>query len=115
MINSVVSTRPAVIADAVAGCPAVAALSPGPSGDVATHIPGRRVVGVRTAPAGVAIHVVARFGPTMAEIAGQIRAAVTAVAPDCGKIDIVVDDLVVDGSAIHDPVAPRVAPRRNTG
>ncbi len=93
MVRLAVSTRPAAIAAAVAGCPAVAALSAGATGDVATYLPGRRIVGVRRAPGGVAVHVVAWFGPTMAEVAGQVRSAVTAVAPECERIDVVIDDL----------------------
>ncbi|WP_322760137.1 hypothetical protein [Frankia sp. Cr2] len=89
------STQPAAIAAAVARCPAVAALSPGVSGNVITYLPDRRVVGVRKVLGGVAVHVIARFGPTIAETAGQIRAAVTAVAPDCERIDVIVDDLEV--------------------
>ncbi|WP_322747830.1 MULTISPECIES: hypothetical protein [unclassified Frankia] len=89
------STQPAAIAAAVARCPVVAALSPGVSGNVVTYLPDRRVVGVRKVLGGVAVHVIARFGPTIPEIAGQIRAAVTAVAPDCKRIDVVVDDLEV--------------------
>ncbi|WP_207386162.1 hypothetical protein [Protofrankia symbiont of Coriaria ruscifolia] len=93
MVRLAVSSRPAAIAAAVAGCPAVAALSAGTTGDVASYLPGRRVVGVRKAPGGVAVHVVAWFGPTMAEVAGQVRSAVTAVAPECERIDVVIDDL----------------------
>ncbi len=101
MVRLAVSSRPAAIAAAVAGCPAVAALSAGATGDVACYLPGRRVVGVRKAPGGVAVHVVAWFGPTMAEVAGQVRSAVTAVAPECERIDVVVDDLELppDGPA----------------
>lgn len=95
MVRLVVSARPAAIAAAVARCSAVAALSPGASGNVVTYLPGQRVVGVRKVLGGVAIHVVGQFGPTIAEIASQVRSAVTAVAPECERIDVLVDDLEI--------------------
>ncbi|WP_322778352.1 hypothetical protein [Frankia sp. Cas4] len=111
------STQPAAIAAAVARCPVVAALSPGVSGNVVTYLPDRRVVGVRKVLGGVAVHVIARFGPTIPEIAGQIRAAVTAVAPDCKRIDVVVDDLEVslDRSAVSVGHPPRGTGGSRTG
>ncbi|KLL13147.1 MULTISPECIES: hypothetical protein [Protofrankia] len=108
MVHLAVSTRPAVIAAAVARCPAVAALSAGATGDVVSYLPGRRVVGVRRAPGGVAVHVVARFGPTMAEVAGQVRSAVTTVAPECERIDIVIDDLALPPGTKPPPAPPEV-------
>jgi hypothetical protein len=90
-----VSTRPAVIASAVARCPAVAALSPGADGNVVTYLPDRRVVGVRKVLDGVAVHIIAWFGPTITEIVDQVRAAITAVAPECQRIDVIVDDLEI--------------------
>lgn len=82
---------PDAIARAVLDCPAVAGLSD----QVATYLPGRRVAGVAVREDGVVtveVHVVGRWGPTMAEIAGQVRRAVGRVAGDV-PLTVVIDDL----------------------
>ena len=87
------------VAAAVSACPDVVRLSGGVLGEVATYLPGRRVNGVRfLEDGGVEVHVVARYGPTAAEIAGQVRAAVTAI---CGPVPVHVgiDDLELDPAA----------------
>jgi hypothetical protein len=77
------------IAAAVAGCPAVAALAEGP---VATYLPGRTVPGVAVRDGLVVVTVVARHGRPLAEAAGQVRAAVGAVAPGLA-VDVRIDDI----------------------
>jgi uncharacterized alkaline shock family protein YloU len=68
------------------------------AGEVATYRPGRRVTGVQVRPDGpttqVVVHVVAHYGPTMAEVAAEVSAAVRSVA---GPVDVRVgiDDLLV--------------------
>ncbi len=47
-------------------------------------------------PAAITVRVVCRFGPTMVELAAQVRAAVALAAPDCPRIDVIIDDLEVD-------------------
>ena len=89
----------ALLADAVSaavlGCPDVVALSSGRLGEVATYLPGRRIAGVRVGDDGaVTVHVVARYGPTVQEIAKQVRAAVAGVAGP-GPVTVGVDDLVL--------------------
>lgn len=94
------------LADAVQGCPGVVDLHGGPFGTVATHLPGRRVVGVRfgvdpgsaerTGANGrrsthVDVHVVGRYPHPIAEIASQVRAAVRGVVPDA-SITVTVED-----------------------
>lgn len=74
------------VAAAVAACPSVADLHGGPFGEVATYLPGRRVVGVRIsgdgtgtgpAPVGtVEVHVTGRYPAPVAEIGREVRAAV---------------------------------------
>jgi hypothetical protein len=84
------------VAAAVSACADVVRLSGGVLGEVATYLPGRRVNGVRVREdGGVEVHVVARYGPTVAEIAAQVRAAVTAI---CGPVPVHVgiDDLELD-------------------
>ena len=59
-----------VIAATVLGCRDVVRLSGGAFGEVATYLPGRRVVGVSLRPDGLSVHVVARYG---AAAAGGLR------------------------------------------
>jgi hypothetical protein len=83
------------IATAVLACPSVAGLGGGPAGAVATYLPGRRVTGVRMRPDGrVVVHVVGHYGPTVAQIAAEVTAAVREVA---GPVDVRVgiDDLLL--------------------
>ena len=82
---------PDAVAAAVTSCRSVARLSAGPFGSVATYLPGRRVVGVRVGPT-LAVHVVARYGPTVTDISAEIVAALAPLA--AGRpIEIVVEDL----------------------
>jgi len=82
------------IAQAVNGCPGVASLSPGEMGEVATYLPGRRVIGIRLRDS-IEVHVVARFGVTVEDLARQVRAAVATVAPG-PVVDVYVDDVDVE-------------------
>jgi hypothetical protein len=83
------------VAAAAAGCPGVARLAGGP---VATYLPHRVVPGVVVDDGALRVAVVARYGPPMAEVARQVRAAVRAVAPG-RPVDVVIDniDLPADG------------------
>jgi hypothetical protein len=89
---------PDAVAAAAAVCPAVAALSGGVAGEVATYLPGRRVTGVRIADGAVTVHVVGRYGPPVAEIGAQVAAAVGPLAGG-REVHVVVDDLAVEGPA----------------
>jgi len=83
---------PDTIAALVLACPAVAGLSAGPFGAAATYLVGRKVAGIRITPDTVEVHVVARFGPTVGELAGQVRSALAGRV--LGRtVDIVVEDL----------------------
>ncbi|SDD08828.1 hypothetical protein SAMN05660690_3339 [Geodermatophilus telluris] len=85
------------LAAAVAASPAVARLTAGPAG-AGVYLPGRRVAGlaVRPQPGGgpvrVAVHVVARAGVPVRDVAGQVRAAVGTVAPG-SPVDVTVEDV----------------------
>jgi hypothetical protein len=85
---------PDLIAAAVLAVPHVVALSAGRFREVATYLPGRRVEGVRVRPELVEVHVIARYGPTMAEVGAAVHAAVVGAA---GPVEVVVgiDDLAV--------------------
>jgi hypothetical protein len=88
------------VAAAVAACPAVARLTGGTSG-LGTYLPGRRVPGVVVresagpSPPTVEVQVVARYGPTMGEVARQVRAALAALLPG-GVVDVIIDDVEVE-------------------
>ena len=80
------------VAAAVLACPDVTGLSAGRVGEVATYLPGRRVPGVRLREDRITVHVTARYGRPVAEIASQVRAA---VRPLVGgrPIDVGIDDV----------------------
>lgn len=91
------------IAAAVAGCPAVAALAAGP---VATYLPGRVVEGVAVRGSGeqgsVQIAVIAHFGLSLPEVAAQVRAVATPLAPGL-RIDIRIEDIDDAGICLLQP------------
>jgi len=90
---------PDVIAAAVLACPQVVRLSGGVAGEVATYLPGRRVAGVRITPSSVEVSVVAPYGPTAADIAAGVRAAVRAVAGP-GPVHVMIADLELPAADI---------------
>jgi len=90
---------PDAVVLAVLACPAVAGLHPGGLGiRAATYLPHRRVPGVEIRPGEIVLHVVARLGPTAAEVADQVRAAVRPLAPD-RRVDVVLADVLLPGEA----------------
>ena len=86
------------VAAAAQGCPLVAGLTGGRFGEVATYMPGRRILGVREADGTVEVHVVARWGTPLPELADTVRAA---VAPYAGELPVAVfiDDIELPGDA----------------
>lgn len=79
------------ISRAVLECPHVAGLSP----TVATYLSGRVVPGVAVRERQrreVEVRVIAWWGPTMAEVADQVRSAVRRIAPAV-PLTITIDDL----------------------
>lgn len=86
------------VAAAAQGCPVVAGLTGGRYGEIATYRPGRRIVGVREAEGAVEVHVVARWGTPLPELADQVRAA---VSPHAGGLPVAVfvDDIELPGDA----------------
>ncbi|RZT89029.1 hypothetical protein EV383_5983 [Pseudonocardia sediminis] len=83
---------PDLVAAIVLSCPAVAGLHPGPFGEVATYLPGRRVSGVRVRPGAVEVHVIGRYPIPVPEIEGQVRAAIAAAGPSPVQALVVVED-----------------------
>jgi hypothetical protein len=84
-----------VAAEAVAAaareCPAVEDLHPGSPGEIATYLPGHRVIGVRVRPDAVLVQVRSRWGVPAQEVAAQIRRAVAPVARR--RVDVVIGDV----------------------
>ncbi len=82
------------VAAAALACPLIAELTGGRFGEVATYRPGRRIVGVRQADGAVEVHVVARWGTPLPEVAEVVRAAVTPHAAGL-PVAVFVEDIEV--------------------
>jgi len=82
------------VAAAALGCPFIAGLTAGRFGEVATYRPGRRSSGIRVVDGVLEVHVMARWGPPIPEVADAVRAA---VAPSAGgqPVAVFVDDIEV--------------------
>lgn len=80
------------VAAATEAAPLVVRLHGGPLGGEGTYLPGRRVVGVRVDEEAVTVHVVGVYGPSAADIAADVRRAVTPVAGG-RRIHVVLEDL----------------------
>ncbi|MBO0898377.1 hypothetical protein J1G42_00150 [Cellulomonas sp. zg-ZUI222] len=82
-------------AAAALAVPGVAGLYGGAFGEIATHLPGRRVAGVRSrrTPDGARteVHVVARLGGDLRELAATVHQRVHDAVG--GQVHVVVDDL----------------------
>jgi hypothetical protein len=89
------------VAAAALGCPLIAGLAGGRLGEIATYLPGRRVVGVRELDGTVEVHVAARWGPPLPEVADVVRSAVAPYAAG-QPVAVFVDDIEV-------PANPAVA------
>lgn len=92
------------VAAAATSCPGVVRLATGSPVEIATYLPGRRVHGVRIGDGVVEVHVVARPGTVLPQLAEAVRHAVAAAAPG-HAVDVYVDDLDVE-PAVEAPVPP---------
>jgi len=92
---------PDLIATAVKSCPGVARLHGGVFGEVATYLPGRRVVGVQVGEQRVAVHFVARLDRPVREVADGVRGAVTPLAHGM-PVDVIVEDVAAEDDATED-------------
>lgn len=68
------------IAAATLACPHVAGLSAGTVEEIATYLPGRRVQGIRIRDDVLEIHLVAKWGTPLPEVAAEVRQAVAGLA-----------------------------------
>lgn len=100
-----------MIAAAVRRCAGVSALDGGPYGEVATYLPGRKVVGVVIGDGQVTVQVRAAWGVPAPELAALIT---TAASPLAGHrlIDVVIADMddppCAPGQPWPDPGLPPV-------
>jgi hypothetical protein len=84
--------------DAVVACPGVGAMGSGQFGGATTYLPGRRINGLRVLDDAVEVEVrmllTSTRGPTAADLAMQIRAAVNPHV--AGKrVDVTITDVMV--------------------
>lgn len=86
-----------MISRVVGRIPSVASLHGGTAAQVATFLPGRRVVGVRVSDLAVEVHVVARYGASLPDVAAEIRAAVAPFAKG-SPVAVFVEDIEVPGA-----------------
>lgn len=84
------------VAAAALASPLVADLTGGHLAEAATYLPGRRLVGVRRAGDAIEVHVVARWGASLPDVADAVRSA---VSPYAGgrPVSVFIDDIEVPG------------------
>ncbi|GAB6899361.1 hypothetical protein [Kineosporia succinea] len=95
-----------LLADVVRAVPGVAGLHPGPGpGEIATYLPGRRVLGIQVRPEVTRVHVVLLASAPILATADAVRAAAAGV-PGIGstRVDVVVEDVVVEDVVVEDVV-----------
>lgn len=92
---------PDAVVAAVLACPGVAAMASGVAGEIATYLPGRRVSGVQIRDTSLEVHVVARWVPSLQDLAAHVAAA---VAPLAGgrAVGVHIDDLAPNELAAGD-------------
>ncbi len=97
------------VAAAAASCPAVAGMAGGLYGEVATYLPGRRLVGVRLAGDELEVHVTAQWGTPLPEVADAVRLA---VAPLAGgrPVTVYIDDIEVPETSVPGSPLSSAAP-----
>jgi uncharacterized alkaline shock family protein YloU len=84
------------ISAAALACPDVAGMSAGVFGEVRSYLPGRAVPGVRLSDEAVEVHVVARYGPSLPAVAGEIDRAVAALLPG-RAVRVFIEDILLPG------------------
>ncbi len=88
------------VAAAARAVPGVFDLHSGTFGEVASYLPGRRVIGVRLTPQRCEVHVVVTSGTPVLEIASTVQTVVAALVGT--PVDVTVED-IVDPSADGSP------------
>lgn len=81
---------------AVRAVPGVADLHSGPFGEVATHLPGRRVQGVQVRNNRCSVHIVLLWDNPVLATADRVRAAVTPLVRT--PVDVRIEDVVLSST-----------------
>jgi hypothetical protein len=81
-----------LVASTALACPSVASLTGGAMGEVATYLPGRRVVGVRISDHEVEVHVRARWGAVLPDVGKEVRSALSRLA-EGRSVSVYIDDV----------------------
>jgi len=85
---------PEEVASAALRCPSVSGLFPGAAIEIATYLPGKRVLGVRVRHDDVEVHVVARWGQHFTRTAEEVRLEVAPLVGDL-PVSVYVDDVAI--------------------
>ncbi len=83
----------------------MAGLHGGPLNEFVAYLPGRTVAGVRLTEDRVELHLVARYGNVLPDLAEQVRIAVAPVAEGLA-VEVHIDDLEIDPSPATDAPQP---------
>lgn len=81
------------VAARVRACPGVAGLSAGPFGTLATYLPGEIVPGVAVRDDEIDVHLIARYGTPLPDLAAAVRDAVGKLAAG-RRVNVTIEDLV---------------------
>ena len=82
------------LAARVRNVPGVVDLYGGISGEIGTHLPGRRIAGLRTRGDRTEVSVIAEFGQDLADLAERVRSAVA--AETAGIVDVSIGDVMTE-------------------
>lgn len=88
------STREEAIAAVLGGVPEIRLHE---ASAIATHLPGRRIPGVRLKASDVEVHAALVYPTTVEEAAGAVRAALAPLS--YGTVDVTIDDVVLPQSS----------------
>ncbi|WP_433496707.1 hypothetical protein ACQP1K_17070 [Sphaerimonospora sp. CA-214678] len=80
------------VAARVMSCPGVAGLSTGPFGTLATYLPGKVVPGVSVRDDEIEVHLVARYGTPLPELAASVREALGDLSTG-RRVNVTIEDL----------------------
>lgn len=85
------------LAATVRAVPGVADLYGGAAGEIGTHLPGRRIAGLRARGDRIEITVAAEYGRDLTELASAVRRAVA--TETSGPVDVAIGDVVLPDPA----------------
>ena len=80
-----------VLASVIKAVPGVIRLDGGSLGEVATYLPGRRVIGIRISPGGTDVHLVADQDADLRGVAERVHREVARIAPP--PVHVFIDDV----------------------